>query len=51
MPPHAASSGTAASRGDASGPPGSIASTISFAASAKKKTMPMSLTMKWNGRG
>jgi hypothetical protein len=49
MPPAAASNGTAASRGDCSGPPGRVLSTISFAASAKKKTMPISLTAKCNG--
>ena len=46
MPPTAASTGTAASRGDASDPPGRVASTISFVASAKKKTIPMSFTAK-----
>src|ERR1051326_8620301 len=44
MPPAAASNGTAAWRFDASAPPGRVASTISFAASAKKNTMPTSLT-------
>ena len=39
MPPAAARSGTAASRGDSSAPPGSVASTISFTASAKKNTI------------
>src|SRR5688572_5367363 len=47
MPPAAARSGTAASRGEASGPPAIIASEISFIARAKKKTIPMSLTAKW----
>ena len=46
MPPAAASIGTAASRGDDNAPPGSVASTISFAASAKKNTIPTSLTAK-----
>jgi hypothetical protein len=44
MPPTAARTGVAAFRGDASAPPGSVASNTSFAASAKKKTIPMSLT-------
>jgi hypothetical protein len=46
MPPTAASSGTAAWRGDASAPSGSSASKTSFAASPKKNTIPTSLTAK-----
>jgi len=48
MPPTAASSGTADSRGEASAPPGNVASNTSFVASAKKNTMPMSFTAKCN---
>ncbi len=47
IPPTAATSGMAARRGECSGPPGAVDSTTSFAARAKKKAMPMSLTMKW----
>ncbi len=46
MPPAAASIGTAASRGDDNAPPGTVASAISFAAIAKKNTIPTSLTAK-----
>ena len=46
MPPTAAASGMAARRGECSAPPGAVASATSFAASAKKNAMPMSLTMK-----
>ena len=46
MPPTAAASGDAACRSDARGPPGSVASKTSFAASAKKNTIPTSLTQK-----
>lgn len=42
-----ATSGRAARRGEWSAPPGAVASTISFAASAKKNAIPMSLTRKW----
>ena len=44
MPPTAATAGSAARRHVCSAPPGAVASTISFVASAKKNTMPMSLT-------
>ena len=40
IPPTAAASGNDACRGEASGPPGNVASNTSFAASAKKNTMP-----------
>ena len=46
MPPTAAASGMAARRGECSAPPGAVASTTSFVASAKKNAMPMSLTTK-----
>jgi hypothetical protein len=49
MPPIAAASGENARRGDDSGPPGSVASNTSLAASAKKNTMPMSFTQKCSG--
>src|SRR5262245_29426997 len=46
MPAAAPMSGTAACRGDASGPPSRVASTISLAASAKKNTIATSFTAK-----
>ena len=46
IPPTAAASGDTAWRGEASGPPGSVASNTSFAASAKKNTIPTSLAAK-----
>ncbi len=46
MPPTAASTGTAARRGDERDPPGSIASHTSFVARAKKNTIATSLTGK-----
>src|SRR6266545_3294885 len=46
MPPTAARIGVAAFDGGCSDPPGAVASTISFAASAKKRVMPTSLTAK-----
>jgi hypothetical protein len=49
MPPTAAASGDTAVRGEASAPPGRVASKTSFAARAKKKAMPTSLTQKWSG--
>jgi hypothetical protein len=49
MPPTAAASGEKARRGDASDPPGSVASNTSFAASAKKNTIPTSFTQKCSG--
>jgi hypothetical protein len=49
IPPTAAASGDSARRGDASAPPGSVASKTSFAASAKKKTIPRSFTQKCSG--
>ena len=44
MPPAAAMTGSAARRHVCNAPPGDVASTTSFAASAKKKTIPTSLT-------
>src|SRR5438128_247255 len=46
MPPSAATTGVAARRAELSAPPGAVASTTSLVASAKKKTMPTSLTRK-----
>lgn len=50
MPPTAARIGMAASRGLASGPPGSVASYTSFVTSPKKNTIATSLTTKWIAR-
>ena len=49
IPPTAAARGDMARRGDASAPPGSVASNTSFAASAKKNTIPISLAQKCSG--
>src|SRR5437763_15620406 len=46
MPPRAAHTGVAARRHALNAPPGAAASTTSFVASAKKKTIAMSLTAK-----
>src|SRR5436190_17412493 len=46
MPPRAAKTGVAARRAELNAPPGAVASTTSFVASAKKKTIPTSLTRK-----
>ena len=47
MPPSAPHTGVAARRVELNAPPGAVASTTSFVASAKKKTIAMSLTTKW----
>jgi hypothetical protein len=49
MPPTAAMSGDTAWRPEARAPPGKVASKTSLAASAKKNTIPTSLTQKCSG--